>query len=1331
MAKLSFKNSLFVLMILFFLPKEMSASSRVRYISNADGLTNNSVNCIIEDADHTLWIGTWDGLNAYNGREIKTFRYSQRNIFSLSNNVIRQIIELDNDLWIATDNGVNRLDKRTKQIKRFYIQNDNKIPNQEKSFILAKKTDNTLFCLLKDKGLFVFDPQIDRFKLLAIDFVKQIKEFCIDKNNTMFFLMKDGAVKYVKNYSSFTGLNKLQINDLLGLNKFTKIVISNGRVILAKSKELFLLNPNLSIYKSINLSDNKTIYQILFLNESLYISYTEGGCIRYDLSRKKTSYLNEISSQMPITALLNSSQGVFWLGSDGKGLLQYYDYNPSFKTIKTTHPVRSFCQDKSNQILVGTKGDGIKRFNKYTGELTDYLNEDNGLISNSVYVIRKNSTNDIFIGTEGVGINIINAITGKLTKLKIPQKFPLFKAVYSLCFTNEDSILWVGTSGYGLIKITLGKDGNGYVAKQVTQFMSSDKRYSLNNDVVYSLFADDRNNCIWLGTRGGGISQLMKKNNRIVSLEKSNNRLSLTSNDVLCLNGNQDELWIGTSYGINKLDIGSSMKNLNQYAENVQLSNYTIHGILKDSRNQIWVSSNKGLSCINLSNHKIHNYTINDGLQNNEFSDGAYYKDNQNILYFGGVSGFNFFDPQKITQRDYNAPLALSDLKIFSTSQNLSDRIKDGVLNIGYNERFVTFTFIAKDFINNQNCEYAYRLKNHSDEWIYMGNNPNLVFTQIPPGKYQLEVKSTNGDKVWGNNIYRLNIDVAYPWWLSIPAFIVYILICILGVYVTRSIIKNKMKLSRQILIEQLDKQNEQKAYESKLNFFTNVAHEFFTPLTLIYGPAQYLLERADIDSTTHKYLVIIKNNAERMQKLISELMEFRKAKSGHTPLSAEQIDIKLFTEEITQNFVEVLKENKIDFRLKMSEVSTFFSDRNSLEKIFFNLISNAFKYTPANGYIYIEVGQDVNRNNELCLSIRNSGKGFTESQINEVFDKFKIFDVPKVGNTMSTGVGLNLTKNLVELLGGQIKAASEVGKYVEFVVSIPPLAAEVLHVIKDDNGFIREAKNVDFDNNRSKSKKETLVLIVEDETSIRDMLKDILVDYNVKEARDGKEAILEIEKNHPDIIISDILMPNMDGISLIDHLKQNPKTGYIPIISISAKTSVEDQINAFNHGADAYLMKPFHPRQLISTLENLISRQTLLKDYFNSSFSAVKLKNGIELLPEDEELISSVITFIEKNIEDETLSPNSIADFIGVSKATLYRKFKEITDKTPSEFIRTIRLEHAAKLLKTTKLTALEIMYKCGFSNKSYFYREFLKQYGFPPKDYRNQIKQSSQDFD
>lgn len=1334
-----FTGLIYSLIFLFCLTAAASEEGRtpvgVRYISNIDGLTNNAVNCILEDSEYTVWIGTWDGLNAYNGRDIHTFRYSKNNPGTIGNNIIRQLIEQGPWLWVATDNGINRIDRQTYAVTRYYLPTGNRIPTREKSFVLGKTAAGELFCLVRGNGYFRYDPDSDAFIPVPVSFAAEISDYQPDEAGNVLCLFTDGTVKRLAADKLRNGAGT---PDLVSVDlpfRAERLFQAGNRFVLVAGNAVALLDTAFSLVKNIRLPVRKTVSQAVLNGNRLLMGFTEGGVMRYDLKTDTHAYLGELPGGVSVLTLYSGSRQILWIGTDGQGLVQIYPYRSLFTTVYASHPVRCFAEDLAGRILVGSKGGGIKRLDRTGRRLEEYLSEQNGLASNSVYALTRNRAGDIFIGTEGAGIQWIPAEGDQPQQLRIPEKYPAFRAVYGLLFTGNDSVLWAGTSGYGLIRIGLARENGAYRVTGFRQYTSADRNSAQNNDVVYAVASLPGEPYVWFGTRGGGLNRIDAANNRLQPLEEIYSNMQLTNNDVLCLSRDSDELWIGTSYGLNEWRWQGNVARMIPYADG-RLNNKTVHGILKDELGSVWVSTSQGLARLTPGNEKTEHYTRNDGLQDNEFSDGAFFKDSSGTLYFGGVKGLNYFRPQPAGRHSFDPPLDLCALKIYDTSYPLADRIRNGVLKLEYGERFVTLTFIARDLIRNENCEYAYRLANYSDEWIPSGNNPNIVLAQLPPGTYRLEVKCTDSNRIWSDHVYRLTLRVGYPWWFSWPAWVLYIAACMSIAWITRSVIRNRIRLNRQVFIARMEKQHEQQVYESKLNFFTDVAHEFFTPLTLIYTPAHYLLEQAPSGDKTRGYLEIIRDNAERMQRLVGELMEFRKAGSGAADLHPDDIDLRALVEYTSAGYIPMLKENRIDFSLRIHDTSVLCSDRNALEKIFFNLLSNAFKYTPGSGYIEMEVWQHPAPVRTMELRIRNSGKGLTDAQMARIFDKYIIFDTPRPDRSVSNGIGLHLTKSLVAALGGTIRISSEPGKYVEFAVTIPPLPASTATEARNypDTGELpAEGKaavptsQADRSNGEKKVPKETkeqsdtVILIVEDEKKIRDLLRSILPEYKIQEAADGAKALGQIGRNHPDLIICDMIMPNMDGLSLIDQLKSDPRTGYIPVIGLSAKTSIEDRIEAFNHGADAYIAKPFHPRHVRSTVENLLSRQALLKDYFNSSLSSFKVKDGLSLHTEDEELIRKVSAFVTEHIDDETLSPVSVADFIGVSKATLYRRFHEITGKTPSKFIRTLRLEHAARLLRTTKLTVSEIMYQSGFSNKSYFYREFQKQYQVSPKDYRN----------
>lgn len=1296
------------------MPALLHSQNRVKHISNADGLSNNSVNCFLEDSEHTLWIGTWDGLNAYNGRSFKTYSYDKGE-GSISNNVIWQILEQsDSILWVSTSYGVNRWRRATQQFTPYYLGTQNNPPKQERSFLLGLTADKHIICYVKEQGLFYFDEDQQAFVALKNDLPEDVKQFVVDANNQVYVLTGRGQLLHYQ-------LHTREVIPTLSFKREMKwnlpisnIYLSQNTLIVNDDHILTLFYSNHTQNK-INLPAHKSVSQVICVQDLVFISFIEGGCLCYNSLNGSSKELSQLPTKASIFTLYAGSQDILWIGTDGQGILQVYEHHSPFHTVNTNYPVRCFCEEDNGNTLIGTKGEGILQLDKQRWTAHPYLSTKDGLISNSVYCLRKNMSGDIFIGTEGAGINYIPLNSKQIKTLHIPSKYPVFKAVYSILFTHNDSLLWLGTSGYGLIKLNLQRENKQYKVVDMKQYKSPGSS-SPSNNIIYSVVTGSHENELWLGTRGGGINHFDIESEHFQPINEMDSSLFLASNDILYLTKDDaPSIWVGTSYGLNRLFPESEPPSFVEYTQKNGLPNNTIHGILKDENQDIWVSTNQGISFIDLSSGIITNYSSKSGLQNDEFSDGAVFKDRAGWLYFGGVSGLNFFDKNQIHLRDHMPSLSLTSLKINNNNQNIYERITNQTLRLEYDEPYITLGFTAHDFIQNENCEFSYRIVDFDDEWIYNENNPNIVITKLPPGIYKLEVKCTNGDRVWSNQIYRLNIDVAYPWWWSTPAFIIYFLFIATIVYITQSIIKNRIRLNRELLLEHVEKQHQQRMHESKLDFFTNVAHEFFTPLTLIYGPAQHLLEKADLDSYTKRYIYIIKNNADRMQKLINELMEFRKAEAGHTAIYAEKVNIQWLVDYVSDNYTEIAAENKITFSFTNKDATVFTTDRNALEKIIFNLLSNAFKYTPSGGYIHATIHQD-GADGTLHFLIRNSGKGLTDKQMNEIFSRFKIFENTHLKHAGSTGIGLNLTKSLIELLGGTIGLNSVLGEYVEFNVSLPPLVEKATHPSVEEEVKVGEMLLVP-------KRQDITILIVEDEKNIRELLKDILRPYyQVREAADGEEALKAVGQKHPDIIISDVRMPNMDGITLSDKLKADDTTAHIPVIHISAKNSIEDQIHAYNHGTDLYIPKPFHPKHVLSAVENMIRKYSLMKEYFHSSRSSLTVKDGISMHKEDELLLNKIIKFIEDNIDDESMNPDSLADFIGVSKAGLYRKLKELTGKTPSEFVRTIRLKYASNQLRTTKLTVTEIMYKSGFSNKSYFYREFAKLYNMSPKEYRSE---------
>lgn len=1292
----------------------------IERLSNENGLSNSSVNCFCEDSRHRLWIGTWDGLNVYDGRKFQIYRHKRNFSGSIGNNIIRQIIEQDSlTMWIVTNDCVSRRDERTGRFSNFYPGRDNNAKSGPVSYILGKTSGNDILVCAKQHGFFLYRQGVRESGFIpVVGGDPRVLSMLIDDTDRIYMLTESREIRcYRFVYLEGRGLPMLvEESPVKTQRKVSDISLTDNMLVIncgsfvegldLRTGERYGIETGLP-----NVGRIASRGGFLYLTDRNY-----SKLVRYDLRARHSDVIDSFPAKTAVFSLYAGSQDILWVGTDGRGLLKIFEYASPFRTVHTVYPVRCFSKGEDGTILVGTKGEGIKLFDKRKRDVLGEITATQGLISNSVYSMRKNSRGDIFIGTEGKGINYLLRGEKFLRKLHFPTDSITVKSVYSLNFSHGDSVLWAGTSGGGLIRMNLQYlQGNGYVVHDVRQYKASGVYSALGSNIIYSIVRSVDQDVLWLGTRGGGVVKFDSGKERFESIPNYSDLSKEINMDVLSMvRGTDGSLWVGTSYGLNRLMTEEGQIRYTSFPGEDDLEDSAVHGIVEDMAGNLWISTGNGITCIDGHSGRSVQYTSLNGLQNNEFSDGAYFRDNDKDIFFGGVAGFSYFNPDEMSLRDYSPQIRLAGLRINNAELNVYDRIKQNVLCLDYDEAHVSLSFCVGDFINNENCIFEYRISSISDEWISNGSNSSISLTRLPPGRYRLDVRYTNGDRVWCKSMFSLNIRMRHPWWFSGWAVIIYLMLAIFIAYVVCSIIRNRIRMSRRLLLEHVEKEQQKKMHESQLNFFENIAHEFFTPLTLIYGPAQQLLERGELDNYAKKYVLLIKNNAERMQQLLNELMAFRKADKGYTVLHAETLNLNSMLNSIIDNFMLLAGENHIQLSVRIGEMGSFNTDRNVLEKIFFNLISNAFKYTPANGYIKIYLERQAD--DTVQFRVRNSGKGLTEEQCAEAFNRFRIFEHTNQKHAISTGIGLNLAKELSELLGGKISVESQLNEYVEFKVVLPQLPMPEKQSEEDPRKGVTFNLPVSQDRHRKFT-----VLVVEDDYNIRDLLLDILSSkYTVLTANDGLEALRILQQNLPDLVLCDIVMPELDGLGLIDKIRSDERTAHLPIVSVSAKLSMEDRIEAVEHGADAYITKPFNPRHVLATIGQLLNKRTIMKEYFNSARSDVTVREGVTLHHEDERLLNDIVGFIEKNIDDDALNPTSISDFIGMGKTSLYEKLKELTGKTPGEYIRMVRLDHASKLLKTTQLTVQEVMYKSGFSSKSYFYKEFAARFGSSPKEYR-----------
>lgn len=765
----------------------------------------------------------------------------------------------------------------------------------------------------------------------------------------------------------------------------------------------------------------------------------------------------------------------------------------------------------------------------------------------------------------------------------------------------------------------------------------------------------------------------------------------------------------------------------------------TIYTILEDEENHIWLSTDKGIVRYNKGTHTTTIYDQRNILSSNDFSPNAGYIDNGDF-YFGGNEGLTLFNPKELIKNMDAPAVVISDLQLKNNSvavngpENILSKsiLYTEEITLSHDHANFSLHFSMPNFINPNNNQYAYRLVGLDDAWTYT-NKTEAFYTLQKPGEYLFEVKGANNDGIWNENPTSLKITVRPAPWRSIWAFMLYGLIGVLGAIYLYQILKSRTKLKQDLRWEQLENKRKEENHEAKLRFFTNISHDFRTPLTLILGPLQQILDNYKGSSIVYKKLLVIESSANHLLHLINRLMDFRKLEDNQSKLQVAEGNIVKFVNEIFLSFTEFAKDKgyKFSFKNAKDKILVFY-DRPKLEQVFYNLLSNAFKYTPEGGEISLSVDND--ENNVYC-KIQDSGIGIKQEYLDQIFDRF--FEVPHLEDSTEiynkgTGIGLAIVKNIIELHKGTITVKSNEGKGSTFTISLP-LGKNHLQPdeIIDDFKFSDDITQymsqltdnehetfLEVPDNIVIEKKLHKILVVEDNDELRLFFKNLLSkEYNILEAKDGKSGVSKALQFLPDLIISDVMMPQMAGTELCAQLKQNIKTSHIPIILLTARTSLFYKFKGLESGADDYISKPFNIREFELRIKNLLDSTRRLREKFTKESILVPSELTINSL--DEKLLTKAMEIVETNLSNHAFDINQFATELGVSRTMLFTKIKAWTNNTPNEFINELRLKKAAVYFETSSMNISEVSYKVGFNNPKYFSKCFQKKFNMTPSNY------------
>ncbi len=1337
---------LFLLVLTTLLPIAITQAYSLRQFSSKNGLSNSAILSICQDEHGFMWFGTCDGLNMFDGLNVHIYKPTN-SANNLSGNLIENIIRTDqHTLWVQTNYGLDRFDQRNKTIQSF---------KEYKSRIhFAVSHQKDLFIISGNNSIGYYNRQTENIENIAIPNLPfgSILDITIDSNDVLWIFSKDKEIRKFRIEPEENRINLLPEPSAWNNEELRYCFHEDDKVFFV-SKSDGLYEYDLATGKPYYIYDlhqeimsNGEISSIIKHHSDYYIGFKTSGLIRLQATPEQKSpfHITEINIKSGIFCLVKDKfQDVIWVGTDGQGVFMYFVDAFSIQSTlfngllyPINNPVRSLFLDKEQTLWIGTKGDGILKVYDYTPgsdiqtNKTEHLLSSNSLLKNNqVYAFSESRKNLLWIGSEK-GLNYYSYKDRKIKNIALSAEGTEVKYIHSICEFN-DSTLWIATVGEGIVKAHLSGSADTPVITHAHRITIDKGRLSSN---YFFTIYQESDSILWFGNRGYGALRMNVNTEKYVMYHLDEDNTNQTLNDIFSIVKTKDDYWFGTSFGLVLWRDGKKQV----FNEANGFPNNTIHTILQDKQGNLWLSTNQGLVKFNTEQMTVQAYNQLNELEVIEFSDGAFYKDNlTGALMFGGINGFVTISENEYSQKDYLPPIQFTGLSIFGKDYNIYDFLTESrgkeILTLDYSKNFFTIAFAAIDYINGSNYTYLYKLDELSDTWFETGNVNFATFTNISPGNYTLSVKYRNNITGKDSPVYTLTIKILPPWYETSWAYLCYaILIAFLIIAIIRMSMK-WYKMKRDAMFEKLNRQQKEEIYESKLRFFTNITHELCTPLTLIYGPCEKILSYTRTDLHIRKYATLIQHNAERLNALIQELIEFRRLETGNKTVDIREVDASELMQDIADSFAELAESRGISYQINIQQDIKWNSDAGCLSKVVTNLLSNAFKYTFDHGEVKVELFVE-----ELVLNlvITNAGKGIEKEHISAIFDRYRILDDfeggAKNGGFSRNGLGLAICHSMVKLLEGDIEVTSTLNEYTSFRVKLPLLplpehseTEKIFHIEKEvpqpGAGTDISFEHVLPIHDKSKS----TIMIVDDDPAMLWFVSQILSEkYNVIPVNDPTEVMNLLKQAQPNLIISDIMMPDIDGISLTKTIKSNKLLKHIPLILLSAKNDVTEQVTGIESGAEAYITKPFNVEYLEKIVSRLIQRKEDLKEYYHSGISAFELEEGRYVHLDDKEFFEKMLQIVDENISNPDLSVDVLSKLMGCSTRRLYRKLKGFTEQTPNEIIRDYRLNLAERLLVNTQLSVDEILFKAGFANRGNFFRQFSQKFSMTPKSYRDQKK-------
>jgi len=1345
-----FRKLIFLgLTFLLYIPLNAEYRTNVHSISRREGLSNGAVNTIVKDAEGYIWFGTWNGLNRYDGSNIVTYLPGS-NSSSIHNHVIRELYPTaPGPIWMLTNKGIGLYDNVHDQFTSYFTRESEQL-NYENDISICHADNFGTLASVFGRGIFRFNSIKRQFikvvftktSLAASLSIKRIHiinklVYCISANGTLFLVSGNRLLEVLQ--LPITGTMSFSAAMLINRHPYILITQRAGAALMAdlETKEVRQLRIPDDIITSVSLSKVK---------DRFWVGTEKGRIYSYDLLLRHFEVLSRLSNPIisnpiatRILSIYETENDILWIGTDGNGVynLKLTEFpNKSLSSNQLAYPiVRSILVTRKGDVLVGTKGGGIDVFDA-NGNHTREISVKNGLTNNSVLSFHEHDDGSIWVGTDGKGIDIISPDYRTISNF--PRDFHIpntsnFASVYRI-LEDSDHRIFLGTSGYGVLLVDFDKTKTSLPVS--IEQLTLDKgiiKPGQQKQIVYAL-AEEKPGVIWIGTRGLGVYRYNTITKRVIEQYSTTTHPKLIRNDdILSLYTNPGgRIWVGSSNGIfNFLPITADSVRVAGLNTQSDLSNTSIHAIQLDKRGNLWVTTNQGLSLIDSSRRNVRSFNVNDGLINIEYSDGASFFDISNgKLYAGGTMGVDIIQTDAIRFSSYFPPIAINQLFIRNQlvepgpESVLTSRINhQKILKLSYNQNSLTFYVAPLAFWGQERHRISYRLKNFLDDWTINPLNQPISFSNLEPGKYSLQIRVSDENGNWSKQIREIEILIAPPFWRTSWAIMGYILLFFGIQLFIFTAYRRREARKKEVALQEFQKQKEAELQSYKIEFFTNVAHEFRTPLTLITSHIHALLEDTGSTVETPRLLKVF-NNSIKLQKLVLEIMQFRKLEKGKEPLNIQITRPVELIQEVVSDLEPLAQQRDIHCEVIAPDPDiVFLTDADKFQRVVTNLVSNSIKYNKPGGFVKTSI---ISGNQALIVEVEDNGVGIKPEYFQKVFEPFGISSARKKGSFpgyRSTGLGLAVTKGLIELLKGTITFESIPGEGTKFTCVFPDVhqvsSEELLNEPADefnDISFIDEPGAAKLPEHPESSAGKPLILIVDDDPEILQLLRDFLqADYRIIYAANGMEAYDKVLSEKPDLIVSDVMMPEMDGIELCTRLRENFDTSHLPLILLTAKAEIEDRIAGLKAGADSYIPKPFHPEHLKIRIEKLLKSGAAMKNRFGLPDENSSLVKDIV-----DPFFQKMISCIDENVDDETFSSERLCEKLAISKSSLYNKTKSLLGTTPHSLINQRRLSKAAILLKSTTLTVSEIIDQTGFTSRTHFYELFNKAYGCSPSDYR-----------